>query len=114
MRTMRQHTNNCGRSGNPESRVANCKMTCACWCHKPVVGLELSSLVHELEQVLVHALTEQHPTLVKDLLTLKRLGEPVESILKRCRAQSSDGLVLAAIEAVLRTTSVKGFTDGAD
>ena len=28
------HTDNCGLSGRSDVRVANCKMDCACKCHK--------------------------------------------------------------------------------
>jgi hypothetical protein len=30
----RKHTDNCGRSGRTNVTVPNCKMDCACWCHK--------------------------------------------------------------------------------
>jgi len=38
-RAERKHVDNCGRSGNPRVVVPNCKMDCACWCHKAEVAM---------------------------------------------------------------------------
>jgi hypothetical protein len=36
MHTLRPHIDHCGRTGRRNVAVANCKMTCACFCHRPL------------------------------------------------------------------------------